>query len=111
VELRVVLQCRASLVQLGESGAQEGDALWRLGEKVELGAGVEAGRQLVGLQLLVILPNETVNNVYWRGFYAGCFLLRLILIQSNDGLEESINNTERNSFSQQIDKKLCQVFL
>jgi hypothetical protein len=77
VELRVVLQCRASLVQLGESGAQEGDALWRLGEKVELGAGVEAGRQLVGLKLLVILPNKTVNSVYWR-----C-LLRLFLASIN----------------------------
>ncbi len=72
-----MLQCRASLVQLSESGAQEGDALWRLGEKVELGAGIEAGRQLVGLQLLVILPNKTVNNVYWR------YLLRLFLASIN----------------------------
>ncbi len=79
MELRVVLQCRASLVQLGESGAQEGDALWRLGEKVELGAGVEARRQLVGLQLLVILPNKAVNNVYGR-----C-LFRLFLASINFG--------------------------
>ncbi len=40
---------------------------------MELGAGVEAGRQLVGLQLLVILPSKK-RTMFIGAVYTSCLL-------------------------------------
>jgi hypothetical protein len=53
-----MIEVDPTLVQLVEAGGQELDTFRRLGEEVEFGAGIEAGRKLICLKLMIILPAD-----------------------------------------------------